>query len=90
MRAILGWALSFSIVVGWQGRHLSWHRLSKLPHHSSGRACDPPTYDLACSGPTYAAAFRWRRVSELEPFGLEAETLPLGYRGPFRTRVSLG
>ncbi|GBM75262.1 hypothetical protein AVEN_154551-1 [Araneus ventricosus] len=37
--------------------------------------------DLACLRPTNTADLRWNLVSNLEPSGSEAETLPLGYRG---------
>ncbi|GBM54690.1 hypothetical protein AVEN_121566-1 [Araneus ventricosus] len=36
------------------------------------------TYDLACNRPHT----QWNRVSNLEPSGPKAETLPLGHRGP--------
>ncbi|GBL92162.1 hypothetical protein AVEN_91508-1 [Araneus ventricosus] len=39
----------------------------------------PPTYDLACNRYTYTADLQWNRVSNLEPLGTEAETLPLGH-----------
>ncbi|GBM75666.1 hypothetical protein AVEN_45554-1 [Araneus ventricosus] len=44
------------------------------------------TYDLACNRPPYTADLQWNRVSNLEPSGPKAETLPLGHRGlPFLT-----
>ncbi|GBL73446.1 hypothetical protein AVEN_159450-1 [Araneus ventricosus] len=39
----------------------------------------PPAYDLACR-PTYTADLRWNRLSNLEPSGVEGESLPLGHR----------
>ncbi|GBL75401.1 hypothetical protein AVEN_194593-1 [Araneus ventricosus] len=38
------------------------------------------TYDLACSRPLHAADPQWNRVSNLEPSGPKAETLPLDHR----------
>ncbi|GBN55509.1 hypothetical protein AVEN_119255-1 [Araneus ventricosus] len=35
-----------------------------------------PTYDLACSRPKYTTELQWNRVSNLEPSGPKAETLP--------------
>ncbi|GBM49741.1 hypothetical protein AVEN_36359-1 [Araneus ventricosus] len=40
------------------------------------------TYDLACNRPHTRADLQWNRVSNLEPSGPKAETLPLGHRGP--------
>ncbi|GBL96117.1 hypothetical protein AVEN_104348-1 [Araneus ventricosus] len=41
-----------------------------------------PTPDLACTSPTNTADFLWNRVPNLEPYGSEVETVPLGRRGP--------
>ncbi|GBO05053.1 hypothetical protein AVEN_72518-1, partial [Araneus ventricosus] len=47
------------------------------------------TYDLACSGSTYRTDLQWNRVLSLKPSGPEADTLPLGYRGPSLDRCKL-
>ncbi|GBN59286.1 hypothetical protein AVEN_201964-1 [Araneus ventricosus] len=39
------------------------------------------TYDLTCNRPHTRRIFQWNRVSNLEPSGPKAETLPLGHRG---------
>ncbi|GBN04395.1 hypothetical protein AVEN_20478-1 [Araneus ventricosus] len=39
--------------------------LSRLPHPTSERTVDPPTYDLACNRPTYMAG-QWNLVLKLE------------------------
>ncbi|GBL79016.1 hypothetical protein AVEN_48972-1 [Araneus ventricosus] len=54
---------------------LSWHPLSHQREDDWF-----PTYDLTCNRPRYAADVQWNRVSNLEPFGPDAETLPLGLR----------
>ncbi|GBN96015.1 hypothetical protein AVEN_110249-1 [Araneus ventricosus] len=41
------------------------------------------TYYLACKQAPYTADLQWNRVSNLEPSGPKAETLPLGHRGLF-------
>ncbi|GBM49474.1 hypothetical protein AVEN_142612-1 [Araneus ventricosus] len=38
--------------------------------------------DLTCNRPTYKENLQWNRVLNLKPTGREAETLPLGHRGP--------
>ncbi|GBN58597.1 hypothetical protein AVEN_259673-1 [Araneus ventricosus] len=39
--------------------------------------------DLACTMPLCTADLQWNRVSNLQPSGSEAETLPVGHRGIF-------
>ncbi|GBL78705.1 hypothetical protein AVEN_65267-1 [Araneus ventricosus] len=45
--------------------------------------------DLACTRPAYTVVLRWNRVSNLEPSGLEAETLPPSHRGKPSTHVNV-
>ncbi|GBM54550.1 hypothetical protein AVEN_184252-1 [Araneus ventricosus] len=45
-----------------------------------------PTYELTRNRPSYTADIQWNLVSNLERYGPEAETLPLGYHG---SRASL-
>ncbi|GBO02250.1 hypothetical protein AVEN_89404-1 [Araneus ventricosus] len=49
-----------------------------------------PTYDLTCNKPKHMADLQWNRVSNMEPSGPEAETLPLGHRGPNVTSNACG
>ncbi|GBM39732.1 hypothetical protein AVEN_68580-1 [Araneus ventricosus] len=42
----------------------------------------PPTYDLTCNRPIYRTDSQWNWVSNLEPSGQEAETLPLDHHVP--------
>ncbi|GBN42187.1 hypothetical protein AVEN_174954-1, partial [Araneus ventricosus] len=39
------------------------------------------TYDFSVQQAPYTADLQWNRVSNLEPSGPKAETLPLGHRG---------
>ncbi|GBN00848.1 hypothetical protein AVEN_89216-1 [Araneus ventricosus] len=48
------------------------------------------TFDLMFNKPTYTADLQWNRVSNLEPSGPKAETLPLGHRGLHDRRRSVG
>ncbi|GBL93876.1 hypothetical protein AVEN_153636-1 [Araneus ventricosus] len=56
---------------------------TSTPHQWEGLW--PPTYDLACNRPTYTAYLQCNRFSNLKRSGPEAETLPLGHRGPSRS-----
>ncbi|GBL90968.1 hypothetical protein AVEN_184370-1 [Araneus ventricosus] len=56
------------------------HTLFKLPFHISGRTFGSLAFGLACNGPN-TTNLQWNQVSNLEPFGSEADTLPLGHRG---------
>ncbi|GBO14993.1 hypothetical protein AVEN_49251-1 [Araneus ventricosus] len=55
-----------------------FYPLSKLPHHTSGVDIGLAAYDLTCRTPITRWCFR-RLVSNLEPYGPNADTLPLGH-----------
>ncbi|GBM07571.1 hypothetical protein AVEN_230011-1 [Araneus ventricosus] len=55
----------------------SWHPLSKLPHHNSGKTfCHYIGFNMQES--SYTASLQCNQVSNLEPSDTESDTLPLG------------
>ncbi|GBL91248.1 hypothetical protein AVEN_195134-1 [Araneus ventricosus] len=53
---------------------------SKLPRHTNWKTFGHYVSFSVQQAP-YTADLQWNRISNLEPFGSKAETLPLGHRG---------
>ncbi|GBN60915.1 hypothetical protein AVEN_66634-1 [Araneus ventricosus] len=63
------------------------HRTQNPPNFRktpTGERFGSSTYDLTSNRSTYMMDLQWNRVSNQEPSGPAAETLPLGHRGPFK------
>ncbi|GBO30691.1 hypothetical protein AVEN_238763-1 [Araneus ventricosus] len=68
---------------------LAFFLQASTPRHANGRMCGHYVRFNVQKAP-YAADHQWNRVSNVEPSGPKAETLPLGHRGLSMVAKSCG